>query len=360
VDEVKETAGVTEEAPEQRPVWGVGLGSTAAANGWTPTIPRAVDPPPPSGTDSLERGARTLTAFLLVGMVGVALLLVGLVWDGFVHARDPEAVHEEGGLFTLASLSHVLLLLGGGLAVGSLTAATAQTLSARRRPRAAIALVAVTLVTAAATAGALKWVSSADARPPIATGPLAPAPGPETHRIGIVNSHADGECRPTKAQYAAAQKLVADTERATAKYASLTAALADGYVAPANPAMVDHYRNDQHIRDGKVLDPSRPESLMYAQTPRGPVLAGVMYITNIPGEFGPEPGGCLTRWHVHTNLCLTLDWASFSEMPPAGTCPAGTFRWIPPPALHVWLVDVPGGRFAAEADNDSVMRAVGP
>ncbi len=327
-----------------------------APGGGAGTVAKASDPPHPASTPHVQ--APVLMPFLVAGMVGVGLLLAGLVWDAYVHARNPEVVHEEGALFTLSSLSHVLLLLGGGLAVGSLTSATAQTLFARQRPRTAIAVAAATLVAAAGSAGALHWLSP-DTRPPVASGPLAPAPGEDTHRIGIVNSHADGECRPTKREYAAAQKLLTDTQKGTAKYASLQAALDEGYVAPATPAVVDHYRNDRHIQDGKVLDPSRPESLMYALTERGPVLVGAMFITNVPGEFGPEPGGCLTRWHVHTNLCFTMGWASFHEMPPEGACPAGTFRWIPPPALHVWFVDVPGGRFAADVDNAHVLRAVG-
>jgi hypothetical protein len=38
----------------------------------------------------------------------------------------------------------------------------------------------------------------------------------------------------------------------------------------------------------------------------GPLVptAAAMYIT-APGGATPQPGGYLTQWHVHTNLCLT-------------------------------------------------------
>jgi hypothetical protein len=213
------------------------------------------------------------------------------------------------------------------------------------------------LVAVAATGGAVRWASTA--RPPIATGPLAPAPGPDHHRIGIVNSHADGPCRPTKAQQAAAAKLVADTTVATAKYKSVAAAVADGYVGKTDSQYTEHFLNLTYLQDGKVVDPNRPEALMYTPTPSGYVLVGVMYATNAPGEFGPEPGGCLTRWHVHTNVCLNFGTMSTFELPESETtCPAGTIKYVPPPLLHVWLLDVPGGRFAAEVSNEDLFKRV--
>ncbi|MCA1691070.1 MAG: hypothetical protein LC733_02310, partial [Actinobacteria bacterium] len=208
--------------------------------------------------------------------------------------------------------------------------------------------------------GTLRW--AAEAEIPVASGPLAPGPAPDRHRIGVINSHDPGECRPTKAQIVAAEKLIADTKAGTARYAaSMYAASADGYVGPSTPATTDHYSNGAYSGDGRVLDPTRPESLMYTLTSRGPVLVGVMYLMNVPGEFGPEVGGCLTRWHVHTNVCLsTATFQPVQEMVEGQACPVGTFHFIPPPALHVWLIDVPGGRFAPDLDEDYLIRTVGP
>lgn len=310
---------------------------------------------------ALSTVVHTLTRMLAIGLVGAGLMLAGLVWDAVVHARDPGAVHDEGTLFTLANPAHGLLLAGGALAVLGLTGATvrALTLSGSRHlssPRAGTTLVLGVVVAVVGTAAAVQWASTA--QPPVATGPLAPAPGPDDHRIGIVNSHESGACRPTSVQKAAAAKLVSETEVATAKYRSLSAAAADGYVGP-ELKFTQHFVHSGHMQDGKVLDPKRPEALMYTASPRGPVLVGVMYVMNVPGEFGPEPGGCLTRWHVHTNVCLDAATQALVEVKEEPVvCPAGSSRYIPPPLLHVWFMDVPGGRFAAEVEDSYLTRMV--
>jgi hypothetical protein len=325
----------------------------------------AQEPAGPGAGRETPKTVRRVLLFLGVGMVGVALMLVGLVWDAVIHARDPAAGHAEGSVFSLNNPAHQVLLLGGALAVAGLTAGTARALalSTGRRlasPRTAAILVIATVVGGAVTGGVVRWASTAEL--PVATGPLAPNPGPDTHGIGIVNSHAPGPCRPTKADKDGAAKLIADTEAGTAKYRNFAAALADGYTGPASPTVTEHYSNIPYTVDGRVLDPTRPEALMYTPTAKGMVLVGVMYLMNVPGEFGPEPGGCLTRWHVHANLCFSsTTFQPVSEVQePGDTCAAGSFRYIPPPALHVWFVDVPGGRFAPEVDAQYLARKLGP
>jgi hypothetical protein len=330
---------------------------------WTPRVPAGPDGPARKRPDPPV--VRRLLLFLGIGMVGVVLMFAGLVWDAVVHARDPAAGHAETSVFDLGNPAHQVLLLGGALAVAGLTAATARalSLSASRRlasSKTSAAVVVATVMVAAATGGAVRWVSTAQL--PIATGPLAPSAGPDTHGIGIVNSHAPGPCRPTKAEKEGAAKLVTDTEIGTAKYRSIEAALADNHVGPANPTLTEHYANVANTQDGRVLDPNRPEALMYTPTSKGMVLVGVMYMMNVPGEFGPEPGGCLTRWHVHANVCFSAaTFAPASQLSePGDTCPAGEFRYVPPPALHVWFVDVPGGRFAPEVDAQYLAKKLGP
>ena len=57
---------------------------------------------------------------------------------------------------------------------------------------------------------------------------------------------------------------------------------------------------------GTNLDPSRPESLIYATEPgRKPVLIGAMF--SVPrGVLGPTPGGPIDRWHSHL-VCVRGD-----------------------------------------------------
>jgi hypothetical protein len=320
-----------------------------------------VDPPPPSRP--FPGVVRQVLRYLALGLVGVVVMLGGLVWDAVRHAGDPSLAHTEGSLFTLSSPPHVALVGGAALAVAGLTLATVRALplSAGRRlssPRTGMVLVMAVVVLVAGAIGAARWASGAQL--PIATGPLAPA-NPEHHGIGIVDSHAPGPCRPTQADKDGAARLITATEEGTAKYRSFAAAIADGYVGPANPTVTEHYFNIPYTLDGRVLDMNRPESLMYTPTSHGMVLVGAMFFTNIPGEFGPEPGGCLTRWHVHANLCYSsVTFAVVGTVQePGDTCPAGQYRYIPPPALHVWFYDVPGGRFAPEVDPAYLAKKLG-
>jgi hypothetical protein len=127
-------------------------------------------------------------------------------------------------------------------------------------------------------------------------------------------------------QQAAAADLLARTKSATAAYADTTTAQAAGFDIQAalaraeqrNPGLarrmqrVDsgqmparmpmlHVANKANRRDGKVLDPSAPETLMYEYQGHNTwKLIGVMYTANesFP-QAPPDPGGPITRWHYH-------------------------------------------------------------
>jgi hypothetical protein len=68
-------------------------------------------------------------------------------------------------------------------------------------------------------------------------------------------------------------------------------------------------------------------------------------------EFGPDPGGPITAWHQHENICFTPIGFEFSLMTPFATCPIGAIDISASPMLHVWVVDNPqGGPFAVDID----------
>ncbi|MDP9441680.1 MAG: hypothetical protein M3P34_05810, partial [Actinomycetota bacterium] len=141
----------------------------------------------------------------------------------------------------------------------------------------------------------------------------------------------------------------------------LAAATSEGYrpVTPPSWSTV-HYVNPAYLQDGSVLDPARPEALIYANTRRGPVLAAGMYLMNQPGEAGPEIGGCLTKWHTHTDLCFSPETLQVVRFVSAdGTCTPGSIPYVPPDMMHVWVVDVPGGPFAHEVDGAALARSLG-
>jgi hypothetical protein len=166
---------------------------------------------------------------------------------------------------------------------------------------------------------------------------------------------------PTAAQQQAAVKFVDSSWQDAKKYQSLAAAQAAGYV-PITPsgARVVHYLNRAYylatVRGGPVLDLADPQSLVYANTSHGAVLVAAMYITS-PGGPTPQPGGCLTQWHVHTNLCLAAGRVvGVTGLRSAG-CPAGSANRVTPAMMHVWYVPIPGGPTAIDATNAQVVQA---
>jgi hypothetical protein len=167
---------------------------------------------------------------------------------------------------------------------------------------------------------------------------------------------------PTAAQQKAAVTFVDASWQDAKKYQSLAAARAAGY-RPITPpgASVVHYLNPAYYRatvaGGPILNTADPQSLVYANTPKGAVLAAAMYIT-YPGGPTPQPGGCLTQWHVHTNLCLTGSFDVTGEIRPGqAACPAGSVNRVTPPMIHVWFVPIPGGPTAIDAPNRQIVQA---
>ena len=167
---------------------------------------------------------------------------------------------------------------------------------------------------------------------------------------------------PTKAQEQAAVSMVNTSWNDAKKYQSLAVAKAAGYV-PITPsgAPVVHYLNMAYyqkvIMGGPVLNYQDPQSLVYANTPNGAVLVAAMYITSYNGPM-PQPGGCLTQWHVHTDLCLTGSFDVVGEVGPGqSTCPPGSVNKVTPAMIHVWFVPIPGGPTAIDAPDPQVVHA---
>jgi hypothetical protein len=144
---------------------------------------------------------------------------------------------------------------------------------------------------------------------------------------------------PTAKEQAAANALVARTTAAVARYASLSAATAAGYVPATNPNGYEvHYANWQTVRSGDVLDPDHPSSLVYANTVKGPVLLGAMYLGAGPCIPGPDVGGPLTQWHAHDDLCLSATTHQVvGKTDTAGTCATGVHNTNTYFMLHVWV-----------------------
>jgi hypothetical protein len=149
-----------------------------------------------------------------------------------------------------------------------------------------------------------------------------------------------------------AEQLIRDTIAGLRRYEFPLAAYAAGYRSIGDHVTVEHYVNWSYTDDGHILDPLRPESIVYQK--RGGMQRAVAAMYQLP--FGssfadvPDVGGPLTQWHVHANLCLTDNpeqkiLSSFTTI--TGSCPAGTSKASNTPMLHVWVVPTPCGPFAA-------------
>jgi hypothetical protein len=163
---------------------------------------------------------------------------------------------------------------------------------------------------------------------------------------------------PTGAQVESAMQLVQTTSSAVAKYKDLNVAKADGYFPITDPRYpVVHYLNYKYMNGADVLDPNHVQSLVYAFTPSGPVLVAAMYLMPSVGEDGPMPGGCLTQWHAHTNLCTGGPSGLISGFQTDGQCPVGENPLMTPEMMHVWQVSVPGGPLAMDPTDQQIVES---
>ena len=289
-----------------------------------------------------------------VTLAGAFIMLSGLSRDARMHAVDPTLASREG-VFTMANPAHALFAIGIALVVAG-TLMFLIGLAARRGRL-------FTRVLSGATAGLLVLMSLN------LFAVAARGGGHDGHShmhgaaAGAPHSHGSGPSQSTATpeQQAAAAKLLRDVQASLARYANLSAAQAVGYrqVTPYRflrwgPA---HYHNMAMNRDDGLLDPARPEALVYMKLRNGEhVLLGAMFVA--PKGMGPRPGGPITAWHVHENFCIRSDGRVALPRGP-GKCPEGAFFvGDAVEMIHIWTFDHPGGPFAHELTRDAIQAAL--
>jgi len=139
--------------------------------------------------------------------------------------------------------------------------------------------------------------------------------------------------------------LVAETRAGVARFADVRVALAAGYRPEQSVGPILHYLNQGYLRAGPILDPQRPEALVYKRSPSGLHLVAAMFMMHRAGESGPAIDGSRAGWHTHSSC-----WGpgGMGVPVPGGPCPEGTEPVRTAEMLHVWLINVPGGPFAID------------
>jgi hypothetical protein len=157
----------------------------------------------------------------------------------------------------------------------------------------------------------------------------------------------------TPAEQKRAQDLIKATIVDIKRFETPAEAYAAGYRSIGDGGTGDeHYVNWSYSNDGHILDPMRPESVVYEYRNGVQQAVAAMYSLPFNSRFtdAPDVGGALTQWHVHANLCLTDSGqqrvvAGLTSV--GGACPAGTAKLGNTPMLHVWVFPNPCGPFAA-------------
>jgi hypothetical protein len=301
----------------------------------------------------------------LLCTVAEAVIVAGCLWLLVTRVRRPvrrdqASLAAATGAGVLAALLSVALIDGGPemvMAAGASPAASSSGSGA-----AAAGMAGMTGSGSSGSTGMTAPVHLATSSP--AGFITDPDPGMQMEPGMKMASPVACTTSATAAQQRAAVQLVNASWRGAQQYRSLAAARAAGYrpVTPSGLPVV-HYLNPAFYRDtllgGPVLDTSQPQALVYANTPKGAVLVAAMYITT-PRGATPQPGGCLTQWHVHTNLCLRPGLGVVG-VTGAGrpACPAGSRNRVTPAMMHIWFVPIPGGPTAVDAPDAQVVRAAG-
>lgn len=154
------------------------------------------------------------------------------------------------------------------------------------------------------------------------------------------------------AQADAAEALVAEVAREATAFESVDEALAAGYTSAGDAFTgVEHLVRWSLVDDGIDLDPAAPEALAYEVGRDGRRTLVAMMFLRPPGTRAvdaPRPGGPLTLWHEHGDLCLrpAPEPAVAGLTDAAGRCDDGLEPLRPMPGLHVWVVRHRCGPFA--------------
>ncbi len=312
----------------------------------------------PCGPSSPWRSCRSVGCVALarplrwVALVGAALGLAAFA--GWVIATT-----NSSGIWFISGLNSKVPIqfadgLCAGLALITLLAASASlTVRLRYLPRGLAFAVAVVMliVTGPGTVSAVNLSQNQGTAVSTATAPVGSAPAVTTHPFNpLLPIDLSGVPGVTPEEQARAQNLLAATVDLLPQWSDPAYDQAHGFFSIGDGVTgTEHYLNMEFIQDDAILDPDRPESLVFDTTVHPKKLVAAMYM-GTPGmtlQTVPDIGGPLTQWHIHDNLCFNAAGKVSGLTRPDGSCAAPLTKGDLIPMIHVWIVPHKCGPFAA-------------
>ena len=293
------------------------------------------------GAYALARPRRWLAA------VGVAIGVV--VFAGWVLAKTRGLAFIDG--LDVKEPVRAADALAAGLALVTIvTGLLALVVRRRAVPRAmtVIAAVAMAAMVVPGTAGAVNHPHAGGTVSTVAAEPAsAVPPRPFDPALPIDLSGVPGV---SPEQQARAENLLASTVMFLPKWSDPDFDTANGFVSIHDGGTgTEHYVNPAFMADDTILDPNKPESLVFDTRVTPKKLVAVMYMLR-PGSTladAPDLGGPLTQWHIHNNLCFTAQGRVAGLTQGDGSCAPNLFKGPETPMIHVWIEPHPCGPFAA-------------
>ncbi len=161
----------------------------------------------------------------------------------------------------------------------------------------------------------------------------------------------------TAEEQARAEALVRESVLKLPKWKNYDDAIADGFKSIGDDITgEEHVIRYDWIEDDVILDPTQPESLVYSvkRADDGTVtktLEAAMYL--LPSKYTlenpPEVGGKLMQYHIHNNLCFTVEDAPKVRgiTNEKGECAPPLVKGNENSMIHVWIRSNECGPFAA-------------
>lgn len=294
------------------------------------------------GLEVREQAQFTDTACAVLGLVAAGLALSAAL-IGWRKAHIGQLMFPS---LVVAAIAIPAMIAGANhVHTGSVVAADGTVTNEASPHSHGTATAAVTPAAAGAATGAVT-TDTAHAHTSAVVAPVAYDPTKPIDLGGVPGV--------TPEQQAAAENLVAFTLIRLPQWADPKTAEAAGFHSIGDGATgFEHYIQWNWIDDDVILNPDKPESLVYVPQPDGTKkLVSAMYLLpdTTPLDKVPVLGGPLTQFHIHNNLCFTKDpvaprVAGLTDG--AGNCPTTLVKFKNAPMIHVWIVPQKCGPFSA-------------